>query len=280
MKKTILYKLKRLKNILREMDSCLIAYSGGVDSSLLLKVAKDTLDKKVLAATAVSWSFPQKELKAAKKICKRFGVRQLLVKTKELENPAFQKNSAMRCYFCKRELFSKLKNIARRHHLNYVIDGSNRDDLKDFRPGVLAKKRLAIRSPLQEANFSKREIRLLSKQLRLPTWDKPALACLASRVSYGGKITKAVLIKIDRAENYIRTLGFPQVRVRDYGNLARIEVEKKDISRLMQDHRMPIARYLKRLGYLYVSIDLEGYRSGSLNLLTKKNKDGRWQKKF
>ncbi len=272
MKNKLNFKLEKLKKILKKMGSCLIAYSGGVDSSLLLKLAKDTLGDRVLAVTALSQTYPKEELKEAKKMARRLGVRHLVIKTKEYNNPNFKKNPLNRCYYCKRELFSKLKAIARKNKIDYILDGSNVDDVLDFRPGELAKKHFGVRSALREAGFRKEDIRILSKRLHLSTWDKPSLACLASRFPYGSQISKRNLLTVDKAENFIRSLGFRQVRVRHYGHLARIEVERNEIPKLIRDYALPAGRqglritdYLKRLGYNYVTVDLEGYRTGSMN---------------
>jgi uncharacterized protein len=262
-------KLRRLKSILKSMDSVLVAYSGGVDSTFLLKVAQGVLPKdKLLAVTADSSTYPRGELNFSSKIAKSLGVRHTIIKTGELQNKRFASNPVNRCYFCKLELFSRLKNIAAKHKLNFVLDASNVSDKKDFRPGNRAKEKLGIRSPLEEAGFSKEDIRSLSRKLKLVTWDKPSLACLASRVPYGTKISKAILKRIDKAEAGLRKLGFKQVRVRHYNGLCRIEVAKKDINRLINKRDEAVAS-LKQLGYNYITIDLEGYRSGSLNEVIK-----------
>jgi uncharacterized protein len=262
-------KLKKLKEILKGMDSVLVAYSGGVDSTFLLKVAGDTLGHKVLAVTADSSTYPVQELAFAKKIAKSLGSRHMVVRTDELSDKNFTSNPINRCYFCKKELFRKLKNIAKRNRLNYVVDASNLSDEKDYRPGNIAKKELNIRSPLKEAGFTKKEIRKFSKIFGLSTWDKPSLACLASRIPYNIKISSKLLARINVAENYLRKMGFKQVRVRHYNGLCRIEVDKNDISRLISKRNQAVGR-LKRLGYNYVTIDLEGYRTGSLNDVIKK----------
>ncbi len=265
MKKTASYKLKNLKNILKNMGSCLIAYSGGVDSSLLLKIAKDTLQDNLLAVTAVSQTYPKEELIQAKKTAASLGVRHIIIKTREYNNRNFKNNPLNRCYYCKKELFSKLKDIAKRNKINYILDGSNIDDGLDFRPGELAKKHFCVRSPLKEAGFKKKDIRNLSKKINLTTWDKPSLACLASRFPYGTEISKKALENIDKAERFIRSLGIRQVRVRHYGRLARIEVDKKDIPLLVTSYQLPVTSYLKKIGYNYITVDLEGYRTGSMN---------------
>lgn len=246
------------------MGPCLVAYSGGVDSTFLLRVAKETLGNQILAVTADSFTYPDEELKFSRKMCRCLGVRQKIIKTSEFKNPRFIANPLNRCYFCKKELFAKLKELAKKEKLNFVIDASNFSDKKDFRPGEKATKELGIRSPLRESGLTKEEIRRLSKQLGLPTWDKPSLACLASRIPYGNKISKGVLQRINSGESFIRKFGIKQVRMRDYQSFCRIEVPKPDILKLVKNHKQIIDR-LKKLGYNYITIDLEGYRTGSLN---------------
>jgi len=260
-------KLKKLKEILKKMDSVLIAYSGGVDSNFLVKVALDTLGRnKVLAVTADSVIFPKEELIFSCKMAKLLGLKHKIIKTKEFKDKRFIANLSNRCYFCKQELFRKLKNIAQENKINFVIDGSNISDKKDFRPGEKAKKEYKIRSPLQEAGFTKEDIRYFSKRLGLITWNKPTLACLASRIPYGIKISSFLLKKINSAERFLRRYGFSTVRVRHYHHLCRIEVLKEDIPRLIKQVQR-IVSYFKKLGYQYVTVDLEGYRTGSLNLI-------------
>jgi len=263
-------KLDKLKSILGDMESVLVAYSGGVDSTLLLKVSKDVLKDKVIAVIAMSDTYPQEEFESAQKLAQAFGVATLVIETNELKDERFLSNSKERCYYCKLELFSKLKEIAHKKGLKHVIDGSNYDDRSDFRPGNKAKKELGIRSPLEEASLRKQEIRELSKEVGLPTWDKPSLACLASRIPYGTRITKNNLRMIGEAEKYIRNLGFKQVRVRHHGHIARIEVSKDSIARIMNDGLMDnISKALEKIGYMYVTLDLKGYRTGSLNEVLK-----------
>ncbi len=259
-------KISRLKKVLKGYGSALIAFSGGVDSTFLLKVASQVLPaSKLLAVTANSVTYPREELEFSRKIARYLGVRHKVISTSEINNADFALNSLKRCYFCKKELFSRLKKMAARDGLNFVFDASNVSDKNDFRPGAKAVKELKIRSPLQESGFTKDEVRTASRQMGLVTWDKPSLACLASRVPYGTRITRAALMRVNKAEDYIRSLGFKQVRVRDHSSLARIEVEKKDVERLISKYAARITRHLKKAGYQYITIDLEGYRTGSLN---------------
>jgi uncharacterized protein len=260
-------KIEKLKNILGELKSVLLAYSGGVDSTFLLKIALETLGKeKVLAVIASSPTYPEKEKAEAVDLCEILGARYKIIETGELKDENFIKNPKERCYFCKKELFSQLKIIARENDLAYVIDGSNTDDLSDFRPGAKAKAELGIRSPLQEAGLAKQEIRDFSRDLKLKTWDKPSYACLASRIPYGIRIEPEILKKLEEAENFLASLGFKQLRVRHHDKLARIELETRDIPKVLQDGLMDkISRKFEGLGYIYVTIDLKGYRTGSLN---------------
>lgn len=264
--KTIDSKLERLKQILKDMKGVLIAYSGGVDSTFLLSIARDVLGGRVLAVIAKSEIHPEKEYKFAVKMAKRLKVKYLTITTNELSNPSFIVNPVDRCYYCKKELFTKLQEIANARGIRYVVDGTNYDDQNDFRPGMLALKELGIRSPLKEAMLTKKEIRFLSRKLRLPTWNKPPLACLASRFPYGDKITAEKLKIINEAEDYLYGLGMKQVRVRHHGDIARIEVLPKDILKFVQEKvRDRIIKKFKKLGYKYITLDLQGYRSGSMN---------------
>ena len=243
----------------------LIAYSGGVDSSFLLKMAQDVLGDNVLAVIAKSPTYTKSELNEAIGFCKRYKIKYLVIETEELNNPRFAKNPKNRCFYCKDELFSRLKQIAKARKIKYVIDGSNADDTRDYRPGREAKEKHGVRSPLTEAKLTKQDIRILSKEMGLATWDKPSLACLASRFPYDTEIREKDLMRINAAEEFLRSLGFAQVRVRHYDSLARIEVLKDDIGRVLSLASQKIVNKLKELGYNYVTLDLEGYRSGSMN---------------
>jgi len=264
-------KLDKLKNLLCSMGRVVIAYSGGVDSSFLLKTAIETLGReKVLPVIAESPSYPETEFVFAKKLARELGANLKTVKTKELSCPDFISNPVNRCYFCKSELFSTLEKIREQYGFNYIIDGSNFDDRADYRPGVKAGEELGVRSPLKEAKLTKAEIRNISKTMGLSTWDKPALACLASRIPYGEDITPEKLERINKAESFIRENGIRHVRVRHHGSTARIEVDEKDIPGLMNaDLRKRTVEYFKKLGFKYVTIDIEGYRTGSMNEVLK-----------
>jgi len=259
-------KLEHLKEILTSLDRVLVAYSGGVDSTLLLKVSKDTLGDKVLAVTAKSATYPAAEIETAAEIAEKLGVKHTLIETKEVSDPKFFNNPLDRCYHCKQELFSKLTALAKENNLKYVLDGSNYDDRNDFRPGMKAAREFGVRSPLQEAQFTKQEIRKLAQKYNLAVWNKPSLACLASRIPYGEKITPDKLKRINQAEQFLRKEGFSQVRVRHHQQIARIEVYSEEIPKLLRKElRDKIISKFKQLGYTYVTVDLEGYRTGSMN---------------
>ena len=269
-------KLTILKSILQKLSSAIIAFSGGVDSSFLCAVAKEVLKDKVLAVTAVSETYPQSELKDAKSMARLLKIRHKIIKTNEFNDKRFISNPPQRCYFCKKELFEQLKAVAKKEVIKTILDASNYDDLKDFRPGTKAKKELGVKSPLQEAKMTKADIRKFSKKMGLPTWDKPACACLASRVPYGENISTEKLRKIEDAETFIGSI-IPKtnIRVRAHNNIARIEIDPSKIPGILKgDIMKKIARKLKDLGFSYVTLDLEGFRSGSMNEGIKK-----WMKK-
>ncbi len=257
-------KLVDLKEILAGCGSALVAFSGGADSTFLAVMAGEVLGERVLAVTASSATYPDHEVAAALDLAAKLGLRHLTVYTEELDNEDFAANPPERCYICKSELFGKLADVAREHGLAFVLDGANFDDLSDFRPGSRAGRELGVRSPLQEAGLTKAEIRELSRSLGLPTWDKPSFACLASRFPYGERITRKKLAMVGEAENYLHRLGFGQLRVRHHGNLARIELIPAELAKAIALAGDIVAR-LKTIGYKYVTLDLQGYRTGSMN---------------
>ena len=269
-------KWDRLKTLLREMQCALLAYSGGVDSSLLLKAASEVLGPRLIAVTAVSETYPPGELDAAKAFIRSLGVTHRILRTTELSSEEFVQNSPDRCYFCKKELFEKIRRIADTEGIPFILDGSNTDDLKDYRPGAKAAQEYSVRSPLRDAGFSKSEVRACARMLDLPVWDKPSLACLSSRIPYGTRITPVILQTIHAAEDRLRSLGFREVRVRHHGETARIEMPRNDFERMLaNDAAREIVAAFKELGYTYVSLDLEGYRTGSMNEVLKAPAGGR-----
>jgi uncharacterized protein len=259
-------KEKKLREILRSYGSVAVAFSSGVDSTYLLKVATEELPGKVIAVTATSCSFPKRELREAETFCRENGIPHIVVESEELEIDGFRQNPKNRCYLCKHELFEKILAIAEENGMHAVLEASNMDDNGDYRPGLVAVKELGIKSPLREAGLYKAEIRERSKELGLPTWNKQSFACLASRFVYGETIDEEKLGMVDKAEQLLLDLGFHQLRVRIHGKLARIEVEPEELGRLMEEEtRTKIYDALKSYGFSYVTLDLKGYRTGSMN---------------
>lgn len=257
-------KYARLKAILQEMGSVIVAYSGGVDSSFLLKAAYDVLGPKAVGVMGISETVPADQIVEARKLAEEIGVPFLTVNTEEFHKEEFVSNSKDRCFHCKSELFTKLWQVAREHGINYVLDGCNADDAGDYRPGMQAGRKLGVRSPLLEAGMTKQDIRDSSRELGLPTWNKPASPCLSSRFPYGTRITLEGLAKVEKAEQYLKTLGFAQLRARYHENVLRIEVDQDSMIRLLELSGQ-IVGYMKSIGFTFVTLDLAGYRMGSAN---------------
>lgn len=259
-------KLKQLEQHIKQIGSLAVAYSGGVDSTFLLKLAHNLLQDQVIAITARSSTYPERELNKAAEFTRSIGIQNIVMHFDELEIEGFANNPPNRCYLCKYELFSRIKEQTGKHNIQFIAEGSNIDDLGDYRPGMQALKELGIISPLKDAGLGKYEIRILSKQMGLPTWDKPAFACLASRFPYGMKITREKLAMVDRAERYLIELGFKQVRVRHHGDTARIEVFENERLNFFDLELMDkVYKQFHEIGFAYASLDLKGYRTGSLN---------------
>ncbi|OEH86495.1 TIGR00268 family protein [Desulfuribacillus stibiiarsenatis] len=257
-------KLQVLDQLLISMNRIMISFSGGVDSTFLLARAKHVLSDRVLAVTAASETFPQKEVDSAVQLAKSFSVRHIVTQIEELRNANFVNNDTDRCYHCKTGLFTHLLDIAKLEHISTICDGSNYDDLSDYRPGFKALHNLSIRSPLLEAKLTKEEIRLISKEMGLPTWNKPSFACLSSRIPYGTKITLEKITQIEEAEEFLKSMGILQIRVRHHDAIARIEVYPKDFPIILENYH-EISDALRGLGFHYVTLDLQGYQTGSMN---------------
>jgi uncharacterized protein len=261
-------KYAKLLEVLGGMESVAVAFSGGVDSALLARAARDALGDRALLVTADSETYPASELAEARALAAQLGMRHVVVTTRELDNPDYARNPVNRCFFCKEELFAALEPIARREGLRHLVYGANVDDLGDHRPGMQSARQRGVRAPLIDAGLTKGEIRDLSRGLGLPTWDKPSFACLSSRFQYGDPITAEKLRRVDEAETFVRSLGFRQFRVRDHGRLARLELPVDELPRALEDgRREAIVARLRALGYAYVALDLAGFQSGSANLL-------------
>lgn len=260
-------KLDRLRALLSGMDSVLVAYSGGIDSTFVLKVAHEQLHERAVGITAVSPTFPLIELETAKRVAQEIGARHEIVQTDQLEIPEFTKNDAARCFHCKTDLYQLLGALRQARAAAYMVDGTNLDDLGDDRPGIKAAREWGVRSPLVEAGLSKTDIRTLAKDLGLSNWDKPAAACLSSRIPRGVTITREKLSRVEEAEALLYREGLRHYRVRDHGEIARIEVAKDELGMLMDSERCPrVSGRLKELGFRFVTVDLEGYRPGGVSL--------------
>lgn len=269
-------KYECLQTILREMESALIAYSGGVDSTLLLKVAHDVLGERALGALAISPAYGPEETSEALAVARQLGIEVITLETHEVEDERYAANTFNRCYFCKTELFSRLEPLAKERNLRYIAYGVNVDDAGDFRPGQRAAREFQVRGPLKEAGLGKREIRAIAHYLGVPVWDKPAMACYSSRIAYGTKVDVAALQMVYQAEKLLHELGFHQLRVRHHDKIARIEVAHSEMARLLDEEiNHAVTTGLRKIGYTYVTLDLLGFRSGSMNEVFLKRKQNK-----
>ncbi len=263
---TLQEKHEKLKSLFREMASVAVAYSGGVDSALVLAVAHSVLNSNTLAVTGKSASLAQRELESAKELAESLGVEHRVIDTEEVSSPDYAAHPVNRCYYCKSELYSKLREVADRHHLKHIVNGTNVDDLGDHRPGLASAREANVRSPLCEAGFTKQDVRDLARQLGLSVWDKPAMPCLSSRIPYEQAVTPEKLAMIEQAEDFLIALGFRQMRVRHYGESARIELPTEDLPRFYQENLFePVCKRFLEIGFKQVTVDPEGFRSGHLN---------------
>jgi pyridinium-3,5-biscarboxylic acid mononucleotide sulfurtransferase len=258
-------KTKELKSLIQQMDRVLVAFSGGVDSTLVLAIAQEVLGTNILAATAQSASLPIREMEACHKLAQEIGAEHLTIRTNEMGNPNYQANPANRCYHCKTELYTHLKNLALEKNIPYILNGINTDDLGDYRPGIDAARENAVRSPLVETGFNKQNVRDLARQMEISIWDKPAMACLSSRIPYGEPVTYEKLKRIEKAEDLLLSMGFKQLRVRHHGDTASIELEKNEIPQFTPDVEKIVSKKFQILGFQSILLDPEGYRMGSLN---------------
>jgi len=265
-------KTKKIKSLIQKMDRVLVAFSGGVDSTLVLAIAKDVLGSNVLAVTAHSDSLPDREANACQKLAQEIGAEHVFIHTKEMNNPNYQANPANRCYHCKTELYSCLKKTAFEKKISYILNGINTDDLGDYRPGIDAASENAVRSPLVEAGFNKQDVRDLARQTKLSVWDKPAMACLSSRIPYGETVTPQKLKMVEKAEDFLLSIGFKQLRVRHLGKTARIELGQKELPNFTANIKSKVNEKFIELGFQSIHLDPKGYRMGSLNeVLKEKN---------
>ena len=268
-------KTEKIKSLIREMDSTLVAFSGGVDSTLVLALAHEVMGERTLAVTAQSASVPNREMQASRQLAKEIGARHLVVRTEEMSNPEYRANPANRCYYCKTELYSNLKRVAEKNDITTILNGINLDDLGDYRPGIDSAREQGVRSPLVEAEFSKQDVRDLSRAMGLSIWNKPAMACLSSRIPYGQPVTAEKLSRVEKAEDLLLSFGFKQVRVRHLDTEACIELDQNEISRYQSDESIQrsVQEKLIALGFSSVVLDPEGYRMGSLNEALLEHKD-------